>query len=140
MAYSTNLEPEIGDVTRNQQVATILPIGSQYPYHIKNSLNNYDSGTVKGFFVEVNTDTGAIDINGGFSYRKTFKDFLCDGKPKIIKDGEGQIFLADIVGNPVDSPQNGHKKFIVTTFNFEEVGNSQSQDDMYNNNLTEISS
>ena len=137
LSYSTNFETEISDVTHNQQVASVLPIGSRYPYHIKNALTNYDSGTVKGFFVEVNTNTGDINIDNGFRYRKSFIDFLFNGKPKIIKTGEGQIWMCSITGSPVESPVNGYKKFIVTTFNFEEIGSVFDQDDMYNHGFVD---
>jgi hypothetical protein len=133
-AYSTDLEAYIDTVQRNQQVVNIEPIGRKYPYVIKNGLTNYDSGTVKGFFVEIDPVTCQIKTMEGFAYRKEFNDFLVNGQPKILKDYSGRMFLISVVDKP-NNNINGHRNFIITSFNWVEIGDYESSTDLFNAGL-----
>lgn len=133
-AYHTDFEVEIPNTQRNQQVSTIKTLGRKYPYHVKNALMDYESGTAKGFFVDCDTE---IKVKEGSRYRKEFKDFLTNGSPKILKTDDGRIWLVAIIGNPTDA-QNGHKDFVITSFQWEETGDYESSTDLYNANLTDV--
>jgi len=136
-AFKTKINARISGIQRNQQVTTINTLGSKYPFHIKNSVNNYESGNVSGFFVDVDTNTNILKIPEGFAYRKLLNDFLTDGKPKILKSDDGRVWLISVVGTPSES-ENSHKDFIISSFDWEECGNSESSTDLYNAGLIDV--
>ena len=120
------------DITYNQETSTQTTFGRKFPFVIKNGNVGYYSGTLTATFVEL------VDcewkISEGFAYRQNVMEFLTDGKPKLLKDQFGRIFIVSIVDSisedPSDSPY-----FPKTQVNWVEVGDATSVGDLYDNNF-----
>ena len=126
------------DYQRNFEISEIKPFDSKYPYIINNSLINYDTTTISTTFVELINSNFTIDWENGWRYREKLKDFLTDGKAKIIKDEYGQIKLCAISGTSISDTANGHWQNVITTFNVTQIGDINSSNDLYNNGFINV--
>lgn len=143
--YILNKESIFGAIlnikkSESQKVAqrqSIQTMNSKYPFHIQNGKSNYYSGSTSGFFVERNLDTCDFDIAGGYEYRKNLMDFLNDGTSKILKYDDGRMMLIGITGTPTET-DGGHEDMISTTFTWEEIGDCESSNDLYDHGLIDI--
>ena len=69
-----------------------------------------------------------------------FDAFIKNGKPKIIKDWNGNIWLVKIVGDISTSYNNSYGMGVMdTSFSWVEQGQYDNQEDLYRNGLTTIS-
>lgn len=126
------------DFQRNFETSEIKPIDNVFPYIINNSALNYDTATISATFVEVNKSNFSMDWEHGWKYREDLKDFLSDGKAKILKDGHGQIKLCAVSGTNISDASNGHWQNVITTFNVTQIGNVNSSNDLYNHGFISV--
>lgn len=119
------------DTQRNFSSIKLEPYESKYPIIVYNSNINYASSSISATFVETNRADRTIDWENGWRFRDEFKDFLLDKKAKVIKFETGQAYLAAIVGDSVSDNSNGHRENVITTFNWNEIGNLESSTDLY---------
>ncbi|MEG0899803.1 MAG: hypothetical protein RSF40_08870 [Oscillospiraceae bacterium] len=124
-------------IQRNRPTAVKNALGRRYSTVISNSNNNYDSGSVSATFIEEDTLNGMWKTDEGVSYRKWVMDFLCNGKPKVLKDFQGRMWLCQIVGNPSEDSSQ-HYQMPITRFEWSETGDCSSSIDLYNNGLIDI--
>lgn len=119
---------------RIQKIGTFEPFGRHYPVFVTNSNINYEKGTVTGRILPNEFyDNGEIDPKKISQLRTQMMNFLTNKKPKIIKDWNGNIWLAMIVDNPtVSFDQNYGMKLAIASFNYVEIGNIHNQQDLYN--------
>lgn len=116
----------------NQDVSVVKTWGRQYPVIIKNGNLKYYSGNIKCTFIEnVNCKW---DIEYGWRYRNLIYDFLTDGKPKILKDFEGNIYMFGI-SSPTISESHDHYQHITSSFSVTECGNAYDVGDLYDNDF-----
>lgn len=79
------------------------PVGSKYPIVVSNGDINYEKGSLKALVLSDNTlnSSGSkIDKRQEKLLRKNLVDFLTKKSPKILKDGNGNIWVISILGNP----------------------------------------
>ena len=112
---------------KNNTSSTIVPIGSKYPIYVANALNDYLSGNISATFIEV--VNRQIIFDNTVKYREKVLDFLNNRKIKYIKEPFGKCWIASI-GNAISDENNGHHDVHKISFDFTEVGNIESNEDM----------
>lgn len=125
-----------------QLTGKLQPIGRRYPIIIKNSIVNYEQGSITGLLLGQTFDeTRTIDRKEVVEQINNFNTFLKDGNAKIIKDWNGNIWLIAITDSIPLSYVNSYGMGIATTtFNWSEQGQYDIQSDMYENGLVESTS
>lgn len=138
--FKLNANVTYNSRTSMQSVGQITPLGRRYPVVIKNGEANYEIGTVGGMLLGKNYEsTKKIDRKEIVEQINEFVNFLKNGKPKMIKDWNGNIFLVMIVGNPTISYNNNYGMGIAnTSFEWVEQGKYDNEDDLYDNGFIEI--
>ena len=128
-----------GNNNRNQQVGTFQPLGRQYPVIVANGLMSYESGSVAATILNDDfQDEGKLNKPELLKKKNLIKEFLTNRRAKILKDWAGNIWLCMIVDNPQVAYMNGTGMSVPhIAFNWTEIGNSESQRDLYNNGLVE---
>lgn len=125
------------NVQKNRSTSVVETLGSKYPFVISNGESNYCSGSISATFAPIDETSCNFLWNDNAKYHNALLNFLSNGKPKIIKLNDGQIWLASITGN-IQSDPDGHPQKIKTSFNFTEIGDCDSIEDLYNNNFIDI--
>ena len=135
--YKFMYDVNYGTNARNQQVGTFTPLGRQYPIIVANGLLSYESGTVSGTILNDDyMDTRTIDPVAIVEKKTLIKDFLTNRKAKILKDWNGNAWLCIIVDNPQVSYKNGFGMAVPQVqFNWTQIGDVNSQQDLYNNGV-----
>lgn len=118
----------------NAEIGTIVPLNSKYAYTIRNGSSQYYSGTMTATFIEIvcNDKSYPVKTEEGWKYRNMIDKFLLDGRAKIIKSFEGDIYLAGVSSAPKRT-MNGHWQNISTSFEWVEIGNWEHVGDLYDN-------
>lgn len=133
-----NVIMDVGfQLSANQVTSTVNTLGRRYPYVNKYGLTRYDSGTITGCFIALNSVDCTWDIDGGVRYREKVEDFLLDGLPKVLKFEDGRIWLVMIV-DAITKDDGDYYKAPTYAINFVEVGRFDSERDLYNNGLLDI--
>mgnify|MGYP003299118890 CR=1 FL=1 len=114
--------------SRNTTCGTIVPIESKYPIYVANASNDYYSGNISATFIKMNGDNVDEDVNPS-KYRDDVMSFLNNRKPKFIKHPNGNCWIASI-GNTINDDDNGHPMVHHTSFDFTEIGNTESSEDL----------
>lgn len=130
MSYYTFAGNGIQSYQRNHGGTMVETLAQRYPYYIKNSANNYDSGSAEGNFYPVRDDNCTFTVDKLFDYRKGLSDFLLNGRAKILKDCFGHIWMVHIT-DTVTHTRDGHPQIVITAFNWSEIGDPNSQRDLY---------
>lgn len=143
--WSTEITDGFCDTTRNIPSSTVELLNSKYPIFVRNTIANYDTGTCKGSFVPV-TDEGecklAYDSKYDYQrikYQKEFMDFISDGVPKILKLPDGRMWIIQVTPNPTDTANQVYNNREIS-FSWVEVGDVNSEEDLYYLGLSEVSS
>lgn len=135
--YSTSIGDGYCDTTRNVP-STITPLlNNKYPIYIRNSLANYDTGSLSLGFVNTETCPFNFDDKNRVPYQRKVMDFLCDAKPKLLKLPDGRMWLIMVTGNPTDTAENHYANRRIN-FEWTEIGDCESQRDLYNANLLDV--
>ena len=115
-------------VTYNKESQTIISPGCKYPYVVNNGIARYYSGTLNATFIELNTD--GFDVENGWNYRNQIDQFLSDGKPKILKSFEGDMYMVQVVGI-LSRTENGHYQHISHSIEWMDCGDPTKIADLY---------
>ena len=135
--YGTIITDDYVDTVRNiPSSVTALP-NMRYPKYISNSVANYDTGSCSGTFVYFNQETCDFDFDHIANQTYFVMDVLANRKPKILKIGDGRMWLIMVTGNPTDSGKD-HLYNRVINFEWAEIGDYNSEKDMYYANLLDI--
>lgn len=128
---------QYGTNARNQQVGTFQPLGKQYPVIVANGLLSYESGSVSGTILNDDyEDTGVIDPVAIIKKKTIIKDYLTNKKAKLLKDFNGNIWLCMITDNVQVTYRTGSAMSIPQVqFNWVQIGDANSQSDLYNNGV-----
>lgn len=135
-AFATELDVTLTE-QRNRQVSVVNTIGRKYPYVIHNGLNNYDSGSCSAYWAKYIPNTDDWDKAGAREYRARFKDFLFNGKPKIMKYRDGRMWLISVSSASIADSTDGGDELIHTSFEWVEIGDCDSGADLYELGLVE---
>lgn len=136
-SYYTLAGNGIQSYQRNHGGTAVETLAQKYPYHVKNSSANYDTGSAEGIFLPVNPDNCTISTEKLFDYRKSLSDFLLNGRAKILKDCFGQIWMVQIT-DVVSHSRDGHPSVVVSAFNWSEIGDPNSQKDLFDYGFTNV--
>lgn len=129
LIFNTNLNIEL-----NKNIGVINTLGRKYPFVVSNGLSQYKTGTLK-FSLAPMIDC-EVDFDNGYVYRNQFENWITNGKPKVLKDWTGQIFMISITSSiPIDYSYHNLPAYQIQ---FTEVGDPLNMNDMYNNNLTDV--
>ena len=132
----------IGASADNVLLGLLQPYNKVYPVVIKNPNVQYRTATIQGDVLglddntcqtfELTNETRPIIVD----QKRAWDKFLCDGRAKIVKDWNGNIMLAKITTPPsyMYDQTSGNSKPTMT-FGITEVGEYDSQSDMYNHGL-----
>lgn len=139
--YRLFFEVNYSNEMRNQQIGTLQPLGRKYPVIVANGNLSYDSGTVAAMILNDDyTETRTIDKIDIVERKETLKDYLTDKKAKILKDWNGNIKLIMVSTSPtVAYKENSGMSVPQITFGWTEIGDANSQSDLYNNGVIDES-
>lgn len=126
--------------TRNVSIGTLQPIGKKYPVVIQNGTINYITGGVSGTIFNDGFYTNhRIDRLTIAKLAQSYSNFLVNGKSKILKDWNGNIWVVQVVGSPsMAYNQSTGNGIIDISFSWAEQGEWDNQRDLYNNGLVDI--
>jgi len=135
--YQVILDFASDNLTRQIKSTMIEPVNSKYPYVYYYGQSRYDKFSVTGAMIELNRNTCQWDVDNGWRYRKAFRDFIDNQRTKIVKFYDGRIYLASAI-DTINEATNGHPDLVHTTVNFVEVGDVNSNEDLYYNGFVEF--
>jgi len=124
--------------TRNKPSSVLNPLRGKYPITIYNTEQNYESGTVQALFIAQDDNCNLLK-DTAYLYREELKDFLLNGKQKLFKHWKGRNRLVSIIDNiPEDVSQQQAEDFTLLTFSYVEIGDSNSAQDLYDNDIIDV--
>lgn len=132
---------EYGTNERVQKVGVFEPYGRRYPVVVSNGLINYETGSVKGtILADDYLRNKALNRISMVKEQVALKDFLTNKKAKILKDWNSHIWLMYVVDNISTEYRNDYGMGIADVeFNWAEIGDANTQADLYNSGLTGVS-
>lgn len=133
-SYHVFLDPKITSTTRNRQSTVVTTLNNRYPYVFFGSNSNYDTGNFSGTIIK-NDGGDYWDFDGSYKYREEMKDWLTNGEPKILKIEDGREWLISVNGN-VEEDESEHIDKVGISFDFVQIGDYNSTDDLSSNGLT----
>ena len=139
ISYHILLEPTVDSVTRNREGTIIVTMNNKYPFVFYGSNANYYSGEFSGVAIDYDIDGGLNNFwfpDKSVDYRDKMVDWLTNGEPKILKMFDGRIWMVNINGN-VTLDNSDHYRKVAVSFEFVEIGDPSSTDDLYNNNFVD---
>jgi hypothetical protein len=138
--WSTNLTDNFLDRTSVMPSAVLTTMYGTYPTIVRNTSANYEEITVEAQFYPLGEDgcTYLIDDHSRVEYGKKVKAFLTNGKPKILKSQSGETWLVYITTPPTDQATD-HYRNRKLSFTATEIGSTESEEDLYNAGLTNVS-
>lgn len=134
--YKFLYEVEYGNNQRNQQIGVFQVLGKQYPVFVANGELSYESGSVTATILNEDFQQNGIDRTAITKLKDAIKDFLTNRKAKILKDFNSNIWLCIVNSNIGVTYKSGYGMGIpVINFEWTEIGDAQSQQDLYNNGI-----
>ncbi len=118
------------EITYNRESTTVVSPGRKYPYVINNGIAKYYSGSVSATFIDISDCK--IDVENGWKYRNQIDQFLTDGRAKILKSFEGDMWMINVTGS-IPRTTNDHYQYVTHKFEWVEAGNPTSVADLYDN-------
>lgn len=134
--YSTDFQ---SDITFNQNFTGNVQklLNNTYPVVISNDNSNYTSGSVTALFLKFDNNCDVLLGKKGMQYRDEIFKWLSNKKAKILKLQDGTIKLIRITGTP-SLTDAGHPELKNVSFEFTEIGDVNSESDLYKNNLSDV--
>lgn len=126
-----------GTNARKMNMSTFQPLGRKYPVVIANGLLSYDSGSISADIVDDDfEDTKVLNNAKMIEKKQKLKEFLSDKKPKILRDWVGQSWLV-CATDDVQFSYNDRSSLRIPmiTYTWTEIGDVNSQADLYNNGI-----
>ena len=115
----------------------IQGLNKKYPNTIMTSQANYYTGSASATLLRYDPVSCSFDADGASAYRDEFMEFLTDGSAKILKTFSGQCLLINTEDSPSESSSE-HWNLPSTSFNWVQVGSTESIKDMVMNGLLDI--
>lgn len=122
---------QTNEVTYNRESTTIVSPGRKYPYVVNNGIAQYYSGVLNVTFIELKENCH-IDLENGWNYRRKIDQFLANGRAKILKSFEGEMWMVNIVGS-LPRKTNNHYWNVSHEINWTECGDPTLISDLYDN-------
>lgn len=123
--------------TANKDIGLLQPIGNQYPVIVDNSRAYYLSGSLSAsLYGYTFDDTRVIDRQDVVLQTKDFNDFMSNGNAKILKDWNGNIWLARTNQSVSNSFVSNYGNGITNiSWQWVEQGKYDNEEDLRRNNL-----
>lgn len=134
--YHICLEPKVESVEKVRSASIVETMGNKYPYLFFGNEANYYSGDFSGVAIRLDTTMDYFDINGGNDFRDELSAWLTNGEAKVLKMFDGREWLIGVNGNVKISCSEHYDKGTLE-FSFVEIGDYESETDMYDNGLSE---
>lgn len=125
----------------------LITLYGKHPTIIRNTDANYEEISVNASFLPVDKDDNGEecmdyaeaveDDRRRILFNRKIKDFLSNGKAKILKNVDGQSWLVYVTTPPTDSAGNDYKDRTLA-FTCTEIGSLDSEQDLYDNGLSDI--
>ena len=119
----------------NNHILNLL--NSKYPTIVSNDDSDYDSGSVSAAFLKVDDECNFITGYQATKYRTELINWLSNKKPKILKLDNGKLMIISITGQPSET-EDGHPELKNINFEFVEIGDTNSESDLYRYNLSDV--
>lgn len=119
----------------NQNVAVVNTWGRKYPVIVKNGNIKYYTASISCTFVD--RQDCKYNFNDSWNYRNIIYDFLTNGKPKILKDNLGNIYMVAVTGDAI-TEDSDHPLHVVSNFEITECGDAYYVGDLYDNDFIDI--
>jgi hypothetical protein len=128
----------------NILVGTVQPYNRVYPVVVKNPNVLYRTVTFQGDVLGLTDNCQPFELNDEkrpiiVAQKREWDKFLCNGRAKIIKDWNGNIILCHVTTAPsyTYDQTSGNSKPTMS-FGVTEVGEHDSQYDMYKHGLIDV--
>lgn len=127
--------------TFHYDAASIKPINRKYPITISNGCTGYRSGSMECTFLPLCDEEKTITP---FEYRSRIYEMLTNGKPKLLKGFNGELYMVNIEGNIEDSSRENVLKpsrpftLVKSSFQWVECGNAYDAKELYYNGFTDV--
>ena len=146
--YHTPLTDGYCDVVDVHPNSVLELLHNRYPTVVRNTLANYETITVTGDFLPfdsnncidldiLNDDDEKHNDRRRILYRREIKDFLTNGRTKILKNVDGQCWLVYVTTPPTDTADNYYNVRKIQ-FGCTEVGDLKSEHDLYYAGLLDV--
>lgn len=139
ISYHILLEPAVDSTTRNREGTIVVTMNNKYPFVFYGSNANYYSGEFSGVAIDYDVEGNLENFwkpDNSVDYRDKMVDWLTNGEPKILKMHDGRIWMININGN-VTLDSGEHFKKVRVGFEFVEIGDPASTEDLYNNDFVD---
>lgn len=113
-----------------QKTSLIELLGREKPVIIKGGRIRYYAGDISCTFIELKDDIWQTYTS--WDYRNGIYDFLTNGKPKILKDYLGNIYMIAVTSNDI-TEDSDHYEHVITKFSVAECGSAYDTGDLYDN-------
>ena len=133
LGYNTDLEIKKNTITRNRQSNVVTTLSGRYPVVVNNGDANYDSGQFTMMFLPKDS-SGEYTTEDAYQYREEIKEFLNDGKPKIMKLTDGRVWMIATT-NGVAEDNDEMAGYVHHSFDWVEIGDPENVSDLYYNNF-----
>lgn len=140
--YYTELETGSADTNTIKPFALNSPLNSRKPSFFYNSIINYEEGNCEGIWLD--TDGSELLFKNNYLYRRQFKNWLTNGKAKVLKNFLGETWLIGVKTDTISDKSfisnkqvEGARKI---SFDWAECGEINSESDMYDLGLIDIES
>ena len=138
--YALDAGVEFGDITKSNKTSVFEPIMGKYPIVISNAELKYKTGMLSGTVITPSEDETKIwNLNENIKLQNEILDFLINKKAKIYKDWMGNSYLIFVVEDVSLIPNNTLSgRLADISFKFVEIGDVESQEDLYENGLIDV--
>ena len=120
----------VGDITkhpinRNDRGSILTAMDSKYPYQIINGDADYDSGSIEGFFSDIDDDC-RVDMNNN-ALSNTLRAWLNNGRAKLLTYYTGEAWIVAVNGISTTDPENND--VYNTSFNWTAIGDASKPEE-----------
>lgn len=138
--YSTPITEGYCDTTDVHTNSVLELLHNRYPAVVRNTIANYETIQVEGNFVPYTDciDPSVFDDDRTrILYQREVKEFLTNGRTKILKNVDGQCWLVYVTTPPTDSA-DGYYNIRKLSFGCTELGSLKSEEDLYYAGLLDV--
>ena len=140
ISYPLKLDVSTSE-TFHYEAASVKPMGRKYPITIANGCTGYRSGSMECTFLPVCRNVGTATP---YEYRSRIYEMLTNGKPKLLKGFNGELYMVNIEGNIEDSSRenvltsSGLFTLVKSSFQWVECGDAYDAKELYYNGFTDV--
>lgn len=132
--WSTIFTDGFCNTASNVPISTIVTMYDKYPAIIRNSDSAYETVSVTaGFFPVSEKDNCTLAADDPYrivTFSKAVKNFLINGKTKLLKNIDGRIWLGCITTPPSDTASEMYNNRQLS-FELTEIGDVESEEELY---------